>query len=70
LLQVTAEQPGSTVEVTGTPIRYAIAQTNPDNPWASRLLEFFLSSEVGQLSRELGYRSVPILEVHSQESTP
>ena len=69
-LQVTAEQPGSTVEMTGTPIRYAIAQTNPDNPWATRLLDFFLSSEVGQLYRELGYRSVPILEVHSQESTP
>lgn len=69
-LQVTAEQPGSTVEMTGTPIRYAIAQTNPDNPWATRLLDFFLSPEVQQLYRELGYRSVPILEVHSQESTP
>jgi hypothetical protein len=29
-----------------------------------------LSPEVRQLYRELGYRSVPILEVHSQESTP
>ena len=69
-LQVVAGQPGSTIEVTGTPIRYGIALTNPDNPWAARLLEFFLSPEVGQLYRELGYRSVPILEVHSQESTP
>ena len=69
-LQVTAEQPGSTVEMTGTPIRYAIAQTNPDNPWAARLLDFFLSPEVQQLYRELGYRSVPLIEVHSQESTP
>ena len=69
-LQVTAEQPGSTVEITGAPIRYGIAQTNPDNPWAARLLDFFLSPEVQQLYRELGYRSVPLLEVHSQESTP
>ena len=69
-LQVTAEQPGSTIEITGTPIRYGIALTNPDNPWAARLLDFFLSPEVQQLYRELGYRSVPLLEVHSQESTP
>ena len=69
-LQVTAEQPGSTFEITGTPIRYGIAQTNPGNPWAGRLLDFFLSPEVQQLYRELGYLSVPVLEVHSQESTP
>ncbi len=69
-LQVTADQPGSTIEMTGAPIRYGIAQTNPDNPWAARLLDFFLSPEVQQLYQELGYRSVPLLEVHSQESTP
>ncbi len=69
-LQVTAEQPGSTVKMTGTPIRYAIALTNPDNPWAARLLDFLLSPEVQQLYRDLGYRSVPLIEVHSQESTP
>ena len=69
-LQVTAEQPGSTIEITGTPIRYGIAQTNPDNPWAGRLLDFFLSPEVEQLYRELGYLIVPVLEVHRQESTP
>jgi len=69
-LQVTAEQPGSTIEITGTPIRYGIAQTNPDNPWAGRLLDFFLSPEVQQLYRKLGYLSVPVLEGHSQELTP
>ncbi len=69
-LQVTAGQPGSTLEITGTPIRYGIAQTNPDNPWAGRLLDFLLSPEVQHLYRELGYLSVPVLEVHSQESTP
>ncbi len=69
-LQVVAEQPGSTVEITGTPIRYGIAQTNTDNPWAERLLDYFLSPEVQRLYPELGYLSVPVLEVQRQESTP
>jgi molybdate/tungstate transport system substrate-binding protein len=69
-LQVVAGQPGSTIEMTGTPIRYGIAQINPDNPWAKRLLDFFLSPEVQQLYPELGYLGVPVLEVHRQESTP
>jgi len=69
-LQVVAGQPGSTIEMTGTPIRYGIALTNPDNPWAKRLLDFILSPEVQQLYPELGYLGVPVLEVHRQESTP
>jgi molybdate/tungstate transport system substrate-binding protein len=69
-LQVVAGQPGSTVEMTGTPVRYGIALTNPDNLWAKRLLDFFLSPEVQQLYPELGYLGVPVLEVHRQESTP
>ncbi len=69
-LQVVAEQPGSTVEITGTPIRYGIAQTNTDNPWAERLLDYFLSPEVQRLYPELGYLGVPVLEVQRQESTP
>ena len=69
-LQVVAGQPGSTVEMTGTPIRYGIAQTNGDNPWAGRLLDYFLSPEVQRLYPELGYLGVPVYEVHRQESTP
>ena len=69
-LQVVGGQPGSTIEMTGTPIRYGIALTNPDNPWAKRLLDFILSPEVQQLYPELGYLGVPVLEVHRQESTP
>ena len=69
-LQVASEKPGSTFEVTGTPIRYGIAQTNPANPWARQLLDFLLSPEVQQFYRELGYLTVPVIEVHSQRSTP
>ena len=69
-LQVIGGQPGSTIEMTGTPIRYGIALTNPDNPWAKRLLDFLLSPEVQKLYPNLGYLGVPVLEVHRQESTP
>lgn len=68
-IDVAGTKPGSTFEVTGMPIRYGVALTNPANLWAQRLLDFLLSPEVQELYRELGYVNVPIAEVR-QESIP
>lgn len=60
---VSGEHPGSAVEITGAPIRYGICLLDSASPRARQFLDFWLSPEVRQLYRELGFMVVPIVKI-------
>ncbi len=66
-LRVRGNRAGSVMEVSGAPIRYGICLIGQDNPWAVRFLDYVLSTEAQSLYRELGYRSIDILEIQPPE---
>ncbi len=66
--QISGPEGEIALEISASPIRYAVALLEPEDAWARRFQDFLFSRESKSLLRAMGYRDVPLEVVRSKRS--